>query len=113
MSRYRETLHKWAAKYVPEGATVVAVDVVNDPGYRYSSYTYEDPHIDVTVRYELPSDVDGYDAEGQWISAYQRTATVGDVETLGEILTQLSDLVAEDLCRCIGCLDEALEALRG
>ncbi len=30
-----------------------------------------------------------------------------------EAVEALSALVAEDLCRCIGCLDEALEALRG
>jgi hypothetical protein len=99
VSRYRETLHKWAAKYVPEGAKVVAVDVENDPGYRYSSYTYEDPHIDVTVRYELPGDVDGYDAEGNLVPSYARTATVGDVENLGEILTQLFAIEDEEDAR--------------
>lgn len=74
MSRYRETLHAWAARYVPDGAKVTSVTVEQDPGYRYSSYTYEDPHIDVTVRYELADDF-GF--------AYP------DVENLGEILTQL------------------------
>ncbi len=30
-----------------------------------------------------------------------------------EAVETVSRLVTEDLCRCIGCLDEALEALRG
>jgi hypothetical protein len=80
-SRYRETLHKWAAKYVPEGARVNMVDVYEDPGYKYSSYTMEDPHIDVTVGYVL----DGV----------QGSVTV-DVANLGEILTELFQIEDEE-----------------
>lgn len=72
--RYRAALHAWAAKYVPEGAKVASVDVYNDPGYRYSSYTYEDPHIDVTVYYELGG---------------ERSSVCADIENLGTILTEL------------------------
>lgn len=75
MSAYRDALHAWAAARVPEATKIVSVEVVDDPGYRYSSYTYEDPHVDVTVTYE--------NADGQ---AY---TTAIDVEHLGEILTEL------------------------
>ncbi len=73
--RYRQALHAWAAARVPEAAKIVSVEVIDDPGYRYSSYTYEDPHVDVTVTFE--------DADG-----FTLTTSVA-IEHLGEILTEL------------------------
>lgn len=79
MSKYRETLHRWAAQHVPAGASVTSVEVDNNPGHCYSEYTYEDPRLDVWVDYVLDGQPGRVDVE---------------VESLGEILTEL--LAIED-----------------
>lgn len=72
--RYRLTLELWASRYVPEGATDLDVTIVEDPGYKYSSYTFEDPHVDVDIHFTH---------EGR------RQARSVEVESLGDLLHTL------------------------
>lgn len=51
MSRYRETLHRWAAQHVPEGARVVRVDVTYDDGYD-PTFTDRPESLWVGIAYE-------------------------------------------------------------
>lgn len=50
MSLYRETLHRWAAQYVPEGAEVIAVDITYDDGYE-PTFTDRPESISVAIAY--------------------------------------------------------------
>ncbi len=75
-SQYRATLNKWAEQHVPTGTKVVEVQIVQDEGYRYSSYTYEDPHVDIIVSYE----------PGEFTP---RGMTTVQPTSLGDLLTEL------------------------
>lgn len=74
MSKYRETLYRWAAQHVPEGAKITSVTVDNDPGYYYSEYTHADPSLDIWIDYVLGD---------EHCRAYV------EVESLGDILSEL------------------------
>jgi hypothetical protein len=52
VSQYRETLHRWAAQHVPEGARVVRVDVTYDDGYE-PTFTDRPESLWVGIKYEL------------------------------------------------------------
>lgn len=72
MDEYTEVLTEWAASEL--GVTPSEVDrvvVEHDPGYRYSSWTFEDPHTDVR--------------------AYMKSGPprLIDIENMGDLLTKL------------------------
>ncbi|MFC8490691.1 hypothetical protein ACFUJU_07775 [Streptomyces sp. NPDC057235] len=60
------------------GKEIKEVDFDYDEGYRYSSYTYEDPSFKVTV----------WGPDGYWIERYEN-------KTAGEFLTELFAWEAE------------------
>lgn len=79
MSEYEETLNKWAEQYAHDGEKVVRVAIEMDEGYRYSSYTFEDPHLEVNIWIQGSNGI-----------SFPRS---GDVDNLGELLTQLFQIV--------------------
>jgi hypothetical protein len=75
---YRWALHSWAANYVPDGATVVKVEVKYDDGYD-PTYTDGPASLDVEISY----------LQGGALQSY----TPPDIEyvctSLGGLLTEL------------------------
>lgn len=49
-SRYRETLHRWAAQHVPDGAEVVEVDIDYDDGWE-PTFTDRPESLTVSIGY--------------------------------------------------------------
>lgn len=52
-SEYKKTLYEWAARQLEEGAVVTDVRLEYNEGYRYSSYTFEDPSFRVEISYKV------------------------------------------------------------
>lgn len=79
MSRYRETLNRWAAQHIPEGSKVVAVDIDYDDGYD-PTFTDGPASLSTTIRYEHPEvrPGDGYEV-----------LEMTQLSSLGEMLTEL------------------------
>lgn len=76
MSAYRETLHHWAARHVPDGAEVVSVDVNYDDGF--------DPTF--TDRPESLSVLIGYRQAGH---VFYTDPGMEILTSVGELLTEL------------------------
>jgi hypothetical protein len=79
MNRYRETLHTWAAQFVPEDATVTKVDITYDDGYE-PTFTDRPESLWVGIAYKTPDGRDGWTEETSM-------ATIGT--SIGEMLTAL------------------------
>jgi histidine triad (HIT) family protein len=79
MNRYRETLHRWAARYVPEGATVVKVRVEYDDGYD-PTFTDRPESLSVMIEYKPGPSYGGYG----YAEIEMQHAT-----SIGELLTEL------------------------
>lgn len=72
---YRETLHAWAAQHVPDGASVLSVEIDHEEDSTDPTYGDAIPgHLEVWVSYTQ----DG-----------EHSRALVDVTSLGEILTQL------------------------
>lgn len=76
-SRYRETLHAWAQKYIPDDSVVTSVQMEWDEGYS-ATYTGQDPELSVVINYE-----------GTWNYGLIQPDTVEVCASLGELLTAL------------------------
>lgn len=74
----------------PDGVDLetVTISMVQDPGYAYSSMTFEDPHMEMSVQYIAPADVPyptGWHRDGNLVNKGQlvfRTLDADDIVSL-------------------------------
>ena len=76
MSRYRETLHRWAALQLGEGVEIIAVDISHDDGYD-PTFTDRPESTTVSIRYRRDG-VEHYTDPGSEI-----------LTSVGELLSEL------------------------
>jgi hypothetical protein len=79
VSRYRETLNRWASQHVPDGAQVIGVDVDYDDGWD-PTFTSGPETLSVTIRYthESVRAGDGY-----------AMLEMKEMTSIGDLLTEL------------------------
>lgn len=78
MSRYRETLHAWAAQHIPEDARVIAVDIDYDDGWEDPTFTDRPASLSTTIRYDQPGVRRG---DGYEVLEMQQLTSIGDLLT--------------------------------
>lgn len=82
LAQYRETLHAWAARHVPEGARVTDVTINYDDGYD-PTFTDRPASLTASVRYAAPAGV----GDLEHVGITGGTAEV--LTSMGELLTAL------------------------